>query len=104
KQPTAAGGAMLILGITQMIAALGIWAHRKWGRAFGVVLGLLGTLFGIGMIVSAITFEAGGVTVEGTFAGDEVSLGAGILVFGTYLLILLAMYLGKRHFRKKGIE
>jgi len=104
KQATAAGGVLLILGLVMVIGAIGIWAHRKWGRAFGIILGLLGTLFAIGMIVSAITFEAGGVTVEGAFAGDEPSLGAGILVFGTFLLVLLAMYMGKRQFRKKGVE
>ena len=47
----------LILGIIFMIGAVGVLAHRRWGRAFGIVLGLLGTMLGIGIIFAAVGFE-----------------------------------------------
>ena len=68
KQPNAFAGIVIILGIMQTIGAIGILAHRAWGRAFGVVLGLLGTIAGIGMILSAIDLNVGDFAIRGTLA------------------------------------
>ena len=37
---------------------VGILAHRSWGRAFGVVLGLLGTILGIGLVISSVDLNS----------------------------------------------
>ena len=104
KQRTAAGLIVLMLGIMQMAGALGILAHRTWGRAFGIVLGLLGTIWGVAMVVSALRTTVGGYDIDGALADHEYAMGFGILVLVTYLFTFLAMYVGRRHFRRKGVS
>ena len=104
EQIVAVGGIALILGLIQVIGAIGIFGHRKWGRAFGIILGLLGTLVGLGIITFAAGFEALDVGLDEAIKGEEASLGASILVTASYLLIFLAMFVGRRHFRKRGVE
>ena len=104
RQAAGYGGILLILGIVHMIGAVGILAHRNWGRAFGIVLGLLGTIWGVALLISSITFDAGDVTVEGAFSGETPALGAAILVLASYLIVFLGMFMGRRHFRKKGVS
>ncbi len=100
----ATGGILLILGIVHMIGAVGIWAHRRWGRAFGIVLGLLGVLTGVGIMFAAVGFEAIDVGLDVAMKGEESSLAGGFFVFATYLLILVGMIVGRRQFKKKGVE
>ena len=88
----------------QSIGAIGILAHRTWGRAFGVVLGLLGTILGIGLLISSVDLNLGDQTIKGTFSDDPEALGLAILVFVSYAFIFLAMYAGRRHFRRKGVS
>jgi hypothetical protein len=102
-EQTAAGGVLLMLGILMAIGAVGIWAHRGWGRATGILLGLLGTVLGIGMVASSIAFEIGDVTIDGALAGEAEPLGAALVVLVSFLIVLLGMFVGKRHFRKKGV-
>lgn len=104
EQVVATGGILLILGIVLFIGAIGVLAHRKWGRAFAIVLGLLGTLLGIGIIMAAVGFEAMDVGLDTALTGEEASLGAGVFITATFLLIFLAMFVGRRHFKKRGLE
>ena len=103
-EQTAVGGIFLMLGILMVIGAVGIWAHRNWGRAAGILLGLLGTFLGAGMVASSIAFELGDVSVDGALAGETEPLGAALVVLTSFLIVLLAMFVGKRHFRKKGVD
>jgi hypothetical protein len=102
----AVGGILLIIGIILVIGAIGVFGHRKWGRAFGIVMGLLGTLLGIGIIMSAVGFEAlnPDIGLDAAITGEEASLGAGIFVTATFLLIFLGMFVGRRHFKKRGVQ
>ncbi len=100
----AVGGILLIIGIVLIIGAVGVFGHRKWGRAFGIVMGLLGTLLGIGIIMTAVGFEAIDVGLDAALTGEDASLGAGVFVTATFLLIFLGMFVGRRHFRKKGVQ
>jgi len=104
KQASSYGAILLILGIMQMIGAVGILAHRAWGRAFGVVLGLVGTIWGIGMILSAVDLDIGDFAIRGTMAGDQSAAGFALIVFICYTLVFLSMFVGRRHFRKKGVS
>ena len=104
KQANAYGGLMLILGIIQTIGGVGILAHRKWGRAFGVVLGLLGTIVGVGMVLSSLDLNLGDQAIKGTFSDEPAAMGGAVLVLVSYAFILLTMFAGKRHFRKKGVS
>jgi uncharacterized membrane protein (DUF2068 family) len=104
EQVVAWGGILVILGIIHMIAAVGVLAHRRWGRAFAIVLGLIGTIFGIAIVFSAVGWEIfQGAEIDTALTGEEGSVAAGVFVAGTYLLILLAMFVGRRHFRKRGV-
>jgi hypothetical protein len=102
-QIMAVSGILLILGIVQLIAGIGILGHRRWGRAFGIVLGLLGLLAGLGIITISFGFEALDVGVDEAIKGEEGSLAASGVVFFSYLLVFLGMFVGRRHFRRKGI-
>jgi hypothetical protein len=103
KQASAYGAILLILGIMQLIGGVGILAHRTWGRAFGVVLGLLGTIWGIGLLLSAVRLDLGDFRIQGLLAGDEPALGGALIVLLCYALIFLSMFVGRRHFRRKGV-
>ncbi len=104
EQIVAVGGIALILGIIQLIGAVGIFGHRRWGRAFGIILGLLGVLAGLGMFTIAVGFESLDVGFDTALKGEEVSAGGSLVVFITYLLVLVAMFVGKRQFRKTGVQ
>ena len=103
-QIIATGGIALILGLIHLIGAMGIFAHRRWGRAFGIVLGFLGVLVGLGILTVSAGFEALDVGLEQAVEGEEGSVAASLLVTFSYLLVLLGMFVGQRHFRKQGVE
>ena len=42
---------------------VGVLAHRNWGRAFGIVLGLLGTIWGVGLLLTSVRFDIGDMAV-----------------------------------------
>ena len=58
------GGVLMIIGIIQIIAAVGILGHRRWGRAFGIIIGLLGILGALGIFTISSGFEAMDVGLE----------------------------------------
>jgi hypothetical protein len=94
---TAIGGIFVFLGVMHLLGAIGVWAHRGWGRAIGVVFGLLGTLLGIGMVLSTMG-DVGGVS--GEFRSDS-GLAGSVVFLVSYLFVFLAMYIGRRHFRRQ---
>ncbi len=104
RQANAFGAILLILGIMQTIGSVGILAHRAWGRAFGVVLGLLGTIWGIGLLLSAVRLDVGDFQIEGALAGEQSALGASLIVLVSYALVFVSMFVGRRHFRRKGVS
>ncbi|MGD8685115.1 MAG: hypothetical protein PVG27_14305, partial [Chloroflexota bacterium] len=103
-QIVATAGLAIIIGLVHIIGAVGIFGHRRWGRAFGIVLGLLGVLAGLGIITVSAGFEALDVGLDEAVKGEEGSLAASLLVLGSYLLVLLGMFVGRRHFKKRGVE
>jgi hypothetical protein len=104
KQANAYGGLMVIAGLIQVAGALGILAHRAWGRAFGVVLGLVGTILGIGLVLSSMDLTIGDLSIRGTLTDEQGALAGAVIVLVSYLFIFLAMFVGRRHFRRKGVS
>ncbi len=102
---TASGGAVLVVGLLEFLAAVGIFGHRGWGRWLGVLLGLLGVLVGIAGVLSA-NQAAGGqaFVINGTTfdTSDNMSPSIGFLVF--YALIFFGLLLGGGQFRVKEVE
>ena len=104
KQATAYGAILLIIGIVQLIGGVGVLAHRSWGRAFAIVLGLLGTIWGIGLLLTSVRFDIGDMSVQGALAGEESAVAMATIVLVCYLLVFLAMFVGRRHFRRRGVS
>ena len=100
----AVGGILVIVGIIHIIGAVGIFGHRRWGRAFGIVLGLLGILAALGIFTISAGFEAMDVGLKDAIDGEEASVAASIFVLACYVLVFIAMFVGRRHFRKKGVQ
>jgi hypothetical protein len=99
---TGVGVVLLVIGILHLLGAVGIWAHRGWGRAIGVVLGLLGTLLGIGMVISTLgPTTIGDTTITGELNQQQGGLGGSVIFLVSYLFVLLAMFVGRRHFRRR---
>jgi hypothetical protein len=100
----ALGGILLIIGIIQLIAAVGVFGHRRWGRAFAIVISLLGILAALGIFTISAGFEALDVGLESAMEGEEGSVAASLFVLGCYLLVFVGMVIGRRHFKRRGVE
>ncbi|MFO1538918.1 MAG: hypothetical protein ACKOTZ_00475, partial [Chloroflexota bacterium] len=104
------GIALLVVGIVQALTGLLVLAHRKLGRLLGVLFGLVGAFGGGGIAVvvaglvggrDAITLEVGEVTlVVSPDAAATQAIGGSAVIAGIYLVILLALLVGGRHFRR----
>jgi hypothetical protein len=103
EQAFSYGAILLLIGIIQFIGGVGVFAHRSWGRAFAVVLGLLGILWGIGLVVSSLRLQVGDQQVDGLLADNQGALAFAVIVLVTYLIVFLGMFVGRRHFRRKGV-
>jgi hypothetical protein len=98
------GGILVIVGIIHLVGAIGIFGHRRWGRAFGIVLGLLGILAALGIFTVSSGFEAMDVGLTEAIKGEEASVAASVFVLACYGLVFIAMFAGRRHFKKRGVE
>jgi uncharacterized membrane protein (DUF2068 family) len=98
------GGILLIIGIVQVIAAVGVFGHRRWGRAFAIVISILGILGALGIFTVSAGFEAMDVGLDEAIKGEEGSIAASVIVLASYLIVFLGMTVGRRHFRKRGVE
>ncbi len=98
------GGILLIIGIIHLIAAVGVFGHRRWGRAFAIVLSILGILGALGIFTISAGFEAMDVGIEAAMEGEGTSVAASFFVLACYLLVFAGMTIGRRHFKKKGVQ
>jgi hypothetical protein len=104
KQAFNYGAIILLIGITLLIGGVGVFSHRSWGRAFGIVLGFLGILWGLSLLTfSTVDLRLGDSAVTGDFVGDQGALAFAIIVLVSFALVFLAMFVGRRHFRRKGV-
>ncbi|CAN5856478.1 hypothetical protein BH23CHL8_BH23CHL8_19150 [soil metagenome] len=98
-----AGGILVALGVLHILGAFGIWIHRGWGRAIGIFMGLLGTVAGVGLVISSIDLTIGDITIAGQLGDSETAFAFAVFVLITYLFVLLGMIIGRRHFRRRGV-
>jgi hypothetical protein len=84
-------GILIFLGVLQLVAGVGVMAHRSWGRWLGALMALIGLVVSI-FAVSIAFALAGGFTLP-------VIIGVVLLV--GYALILLALVAGGGHFRRR---
>jgi hypothetical protein len=81
---------ILIFGVLQILAAIGIWAHKGWGRWLGLIFGVLGTLLGL---LAVATSRSG-------LSGSS-NIGGALFVLVPYAFVLIAMIIGGAHFRRR---
>ena len=103
REPVA-GAIVVIVGIILALGGLLVWAHRGLGRAIGIVFGLLGTIAGIGLILSTGDFTIGDMRIQGTLGTGVEGFAFAVFTLLTWLFIFLAMFVGRRHFRRRGVS
>lgn len=78
-------------GLLEVAAAIGMFIHRSWGRALGLIVGVVGALFAALAVLANVTpgdAEAGGV-------------GFSLVLLAGYGLTVLALVTGAEHFRRR---
>ena len=78
-------------GLLEVVAAIGMFLHRAWGRALGLIVGVVGALFAALAVLANVTpgdAEAGGV-------------GFSLVLLAGYGLTVLALVTGAEHFRRR---
>jgi hypothetical protein len=97
-----AGIAVVVIAwaLLEILTGLGMVLRRSWGRAFGVVVGLIGAIF-TGLALVASVGSLGNVPLDN---GDSTAAGAGagliFVVFLGYVLTVVALMRGGAHFRR----
>jgi hypothetical protein len=84
-------GILLVTGALEVILGAGIFAHKGWARAFGILLSLLGILVGIAAVSFALALAL----------GASVPLIAAVVTLLGYAFIFLALIAGGGHFRRR---
>ncbi|MDP8904313.1 MAG: hypothetical protein M3N29_03195 [Chloroflexota bacterium] len=75
-------GFFLIVGLLKLLAALGVFLHKTWGRLLGIVLAILGLLITLAIV---------------TASPDALTLG----VLVAYIVALVGLFAGGSHFRRQ---
>lgn len=87
-------GIVLVLGILHFLSAIGIFLHKGWARALGIVLAVLGLLLGV--------MGAVGVAQEAASAADAGRQAVVPIVMAlSYGLTLFALIAGGNHFSRR---
>jgi len=79
---------VLLLGLLHIVAAGGVFGHRRWGRVLGVLLSLAGTVVGAWLLFRSLPI------------GEGRELVAPLLVLVPYAIGLLGLLFSRDHFRR----
>jgi hypothetical protein len=88
------GGVLVALGLAQVIAGIASFAGREWGRFLGIVLALLGLLFGLLLLVASISPGSGANQQQG-------GLGIGLVLLVGYGFTIVALARAGSYFRAR---
>ena len=80
--------ALLIVALAQVVAAIGVFAHRGWARLVGLAISVPGTVVGTLLLIAAL---ARGLTLETWLAA---------VVLGAYGFSFFGLIAGNSHFRR----
>jgi hypothetical protein len=89
------GAVVLIVGLLQLLSALGVWLHKSWARIIGILFGILGTLFGLAAVAGA-TQNRSGLSTSTT--GNSMAGALAVLI--SYALVLVILIIAGGHFRR----
>jgi hypothetical protein len=81
---------ILVVGILEMVAAIGLFVHRAWARWMGIILGIVGVL--IGLLLVAVAFEP---------PTDDGFTAFAILWLATHGFAVAALAVGGEHFEAR---
>jgi hypothetical protein len=84
-------GALMVIGLLHLIAGIGVLGHKGWGRGLGILFAVVGVLVSVFALSIAMAL-APGLSVA--------ALIAIVLVVG-YIFILLGLFAGGSHFRRR---
>jgi hypothetical protein len=87
---SASPGALMVLGVLQLLIGAFVLGHRGWARWLGVILALIGLIFSIVALTSTLAL----------IPGTSVQLIVAIAFLVSYAFVLLALIAGGGHFRK----
>jgi len=91
------GAVVLIIGLLQLLSALGVWLHKSWARILGILFGILGTLFGLAAVAGAAqNRNLSGISSNAS--GN--SMAGALVVLVSYALILVVLIIAGGHFRR----
>lgn len=88
---SASPGALMVLGLLQLLVGVFVFAHRGWARWLGVLLGVLGLLLSIVALTSALALVP----------GTSVQLMIAIALLIGYAFVVLTLLAGGGHFLKR---
>jgi hypothetical protein len=88
---SASPGALMVLGVLQLLVGAFVLGHRGWARWLGVVLGVLGLLFSIVALTSTMAL----------IPGTSVQLIVAIAFLVAYAFVVLVLIAGGGHFRAR---
>lgn len=88
---SASPGALMVLGVLQLLVGAFLLGHRSWARWLGVLLALLGLLFSIVAVTSTMALAP----------GASVQLIVAIAFLVSYAFVVLALVAGGGHFRAR---
>jgi len=90
------GVVVLIIGLLQLLSALGVWLHKSWARIIGILFGILGTLFGLAAVAGAAQNRTG---VSSSASGNGMA--GALVVLISYAFILVVLIIAGGHFRRE---
>lgn len=88
---SASPGALMVLGVLQLLIGAFVLGHRRWARWLGVLLGLVGVLFSLVALTSTMAL----------IPGASVQLIIAIAFLIGYAFVVLALIAGGGHFRAR---
>jgi len=96
---------ILVIGILHLLSGIFTFAHRSWARWVGVILGVLGVLFGIASVLGGTGPRTSTVINGQTVTTDPQSaLVTGVVILIAYAIVVLGLIMGGKHFRKERIQ
>jgi hypothetical protein len=87
----ASPGALMVLGVLQLLVGAFVLGHRSWARWLGVLLALLGLLFSVVVLTSTMAL----------IPGASVQLIVAIAFLVSYAFVVLMLIAGGGHFRAR---
>ena len=82
---------LLVMGVVELLSAIGVFGHKTWGRVLGILVALVGLVISIAAVALAMAIAP----------GSSVQVIVMAVALFSYALILLGLLFGGGHFRRR---